>query len=361
MGHYPPLPDQSKRDQISAPALINFAKISKEQGKVTMQTRILGPEGLKVSAIGYGAPTFTGRTPPGGLDNACAVVDRAIALGITLIDTADHGDGNNEEVLGVALRGKRDKVVLCSKFGNLRGWSWSKDSGRTVDGSPDYARKSIEGSLSRLKTDYLDLYYLHRVDPDIPIEESIGAMVRLKEEGKIRHIGICEAGPDTIRRAARVHPITAIQSEYSLMTRDYETDTLPTVAELGIGFVPYYPMGRGFLSGGIRETPADGRKAMPRFAPENLAHNLGVLKQMRKLADGKGCTLGQLALAWLLHRGANIVPIPGTNSISHLEENAAADIKLGTDDMAALDALFPRESGLKGARFDRDRSHELNI
>jgi aryl-alcohol dehydrogenase-like predicted oxidoreductase len=327
-----------------------------------MKTRSLGPEGLRVSAIGYGAPTFSGRTPPGGIENACAVVARAIELGITLIDTADHGDGNNEEVLGVALAGKRDKVVLCSKFGNLRGWSWSKDTGRTVDGSPAYARKSLEGSLSRLKTDYLDLYYLHRVDPDIPIEESIGALVRLKEEGKIRHIGICEAGPETIRRAAAVHPITAIQSEYSLMTRDYEADTVPAVAEMDIGFVAYYPMGRGFLSGAVRATPGDGRKSVPRFAPENIAHNLKILDRMEDLARRKGCTTGQLALAWLLAKGSNIVPIPGTNSIEHLEENAAAaDIALATGDIALLDDLFPREGGLKGDRFDRDRSNELNI
>lgn len=327
-----------------------------------MKTRSLGPEGLMVSAIGYGAPTFSGRTPPGGLDNACAVIARAIDLGITLIDTADHGDGNNEEVLGTALKGRRDKVVLCSKFGNLRGWSWAKDGARTVDGSPAYARASLEGSLARLGTDHLDLYYLHRVDPDIPIEESIGGMVRLKEEGKIRHIGICEAGPETIRRAARIHPITAIQSEYSLMTRDYEADTLPAVAELGIGFVAYYPMGRGFLSGAVRATPGDSRKAVPRFAPENLAHNLAVLARMEELARAKGCTTGQLALAWLLAQGPGIVPIPGTNSIAHLEENAAAaEIALAASDLALLDELFPREGGLRGARFDRDRSHELNI
>lgn len=327
-----------------------------------MKMRSLGPEGLRVSAVGYGAPTFTGRKPPGGLENACAVVARAIDLGINLIDTADHGDGNNEEVLGVALKGRRDKVVLCSKFGNLRGWSWSKDTGRTVDGSPAYARKSLEGSLARLGTDHLDLYYLHRVDPDIPIEDSIGAMVRLKEEGKIRHIGICEAGPDTIRRAAKVYPITAIQSEYSLMTRDYEADTIPAVGELGIGFVAYYPMGRGFLSGAVRATPGDARKSVPRFAPENMAHNLRVLADMEALARDKDCTAGQLALAWLLAQGDNIVPIPGTNSLTHIEENAAAaDIALSSDDLAALDRLFPREGGLKGARFERDRSHELNI
>jgi aryl-alcohol dehydrogenase-like predicted oxidoreductase len=327
-----------------------------------MKTRRLGPEALSVSAIGYGAPTFTGRTPPGGMENACAVVARAIDLGITLIDTADHGDGNNEEVLGQALKGRRADVVLCSKFGNLRGWSWAKERGRTVDGSPEYARRSLEGSLRRLGTDYLDLYYLHRVDPAIAIEESIGGMLRLKEEGKIRHIGLCEAGPETVRRAAAVTAITAVQSEYSLMTREYEADTLPTVAALGIGFVAYYPMGRGFLGGAVRQTPTDSRKAVPRFAPENLARNLQVLAEMETLARDKGCTTGQLALAWLLARGENIVPIPGTNSIRHLEENAAAaDVTLNDADMATLDRLFPAEGGLAGARFDRDRSDELNI
>jgi aryl-alcohol dehydrogenase-like predicted oxidoreductase len=327
-----------------------------------MKTRALGPEGLTVAAIGYGAPTFSGPTPPGGLDNACRVIAHAIELGVTLIDTADHGDGNNEEVLGIALKGYRDEVVLCSKFGNLRGWSWSKDSSRTVDGSPEYARKALEGTLRRLNTDYLDLYYLHRVDPDIPIEDSIGGLVRLKEEGKIRHIGICEISPETLRRAAAVHPITAVQSEYSLMTRDYETGTVAACAELGIGFIPYYPMGRGFLSSAIQQTPHDSRRAMPRFAAENLAHNLTILDKMRALADTQNCTTGQLALAWLLAQGPHIVPIPGTNSLAHLEENAAAaEITLDDGILTALDALFPQSGGLKGARFDRDRSHELNI
>jgi aryl-alcohol dehydrogenase-like predicted oxidoreductase len=327
-----------------------------------MKTRKLGSDGLTVSAIGYGAPTFSGRTPPGGLDNACAVVARAIELGITLIDTADHGDGNNEEVLGQALKGRRAEVVLCSKFGNLRGWSWAKGSGHTVDGSPEYARRSLEGTLKRLDTDYLDLYYLHRVDPAIPIEESIGGMVRLKEEGKIRHIGMCEAGPETVRRAAAVTPITAVQSEYSLMTRDYEADTLPAVDALGIGFVAYYPMGRGFLGGAVRQPPTDSRKSVPRFAPENLERNLAIFADMEALARDKGCTTGQLALAWLLAKGDNIVPIPGTNSIRHLEENAAAaDLTLRPEDIARLEKLFPPGGGLAGARFDRDRSDELNI
>jgi len=326
-----------------------------------MKTRTLGPEGLTVSAIGYGAPTFSGRVPPGGIANACAVVARAIDLGVTLIDTADHGDGNNEDVLALALAGKRDKVVLCSKFGNLRGWSWAKDSGRTVDGSPAYARSALEGSLKRLRTDYLDLYYLHRVDPAVPIEDSIGAMARLKEEGKIRHIGICEAGHETIRRAAKVHPVTAIQSEYSLMTRDYEADTLPAVRDLGIGFVAYYPLARGFFADAITRPPADGRKSVPRFSAENLPGNLVLLTRLRMMAEARGCTVGQLALAWLLHKSNFIVPIPGTNSIAHLEENcAAADVTLSASEIAKIDRIFAR-GNIKGARFDRDRSSELNI
>jgi len=326
-----------------------------------MKTRVLGgPEGLAVSAVGFGAPTFRGPTPPGGIGNACAVIRRAVELGVTLIDTADHNDGNNEDVLGEALRGLRGEVVLCSKWGNLRSLSWAE--GREVDGSPEYARRACEASLRRLKTEYLDLYYLHRVDPDIPIEESVGAMVGLKEEGKVRHIGLCEAGPATIARAATVHPIAAIESEYSLLTRDYEDDTIPAATEMGIGFVAYYPLARGFLSGAITGPPSDGRRSVPRFNADNLPHNLALLDRLRALADGKGCTVGQLALAWLLHRGENIVAIPGTNSIRHLEENAAAaDIALGPEDMAAIEAIFPREGAVRGARFDRDRSHELNI
>lgn len=325
-----------------------------------MQERRLGPEGLKVSAMGWGAPTFSGGTPPGGLENAIAVVRRAIELGITLIDTADHGDGNNEVVLGQALEGCRDKVVLCSKFGNLRGQSWAK--GRTVDGSPEYARKALEASLGRLRTDYLDLYYLHRVDPAIPIEESVGGMVRLKEDGKILHIGLCEAGPETIRRAALVHPITAVESEYSLMTRDYEADTLAAVRDLGIGFVAYYALGRGFFSGAITAPPEDNRRNVPRFSSENLPRNLEKFEGLRAIAADKGCTPGQVALSWILHQGDFIVPIPGTNSIEHLEENAGAvDVALDAGELQALDALFSRSGGLAGARFDRDRTDELNI
>lgn len=325
-----------------------------------MQQRTLGQDGLSVSAMGFGAPTFSGDTPPGGLDNAIAVIHRVIALGITLIDTADHGDGNNEVVLGKALAGRRDAVVLCSKFGNLRGQSWAE--GRTVDGSPEYARKALEASLARLRTDYLDLYYLHRVDPAIPIEESIGGMVRLKEEGKIRHIGLCEAGPETIRRANAVHPIAAVESEYSLMTRDYEADTLPAIRALGIGFVAYYALGRGFFSGAITVPPEDNRRSVPRFSSENLPRNLEKLQALKDMAASKGCTPGQIALAWLMHQGDFIVPIPGTNSIPHLEENAsAADVTLNAGELGALEALFPREGGLAGGRFDRDRSGELNI
>ena len=318
-----------------------------------MKTRRLGTEGLRVSAMGFGAPTFTGDTPPGGLDNAIAVIHRALDLGITLIDTADHGDGNNETVLGAALAGRRDEVVLCSKFGNLRGQSQAgnRPGDRTVDGSPQYARKALEASLARLKTEYLDLYYLHRVDPAIPIEESIGAMARLKEEGKIRHIGLCEAGPETIRRANAVHPITAVESEYSLMTRDYEADTLPAIRELGIGFVAYYALGRGFLSGAITAPASDGRRNVPRFSAENLPRNLEILDRFRALATDKGCTPGQLALAWVMHQGDFMVPIPGTNSIPHLEENtAAAEIALSAAERAALDDLFPPPPAALSAR-----------
>ncbi len=326
-----------------------------------MKTRRLGPDGLQVSAIGYGAPTFKGAIPPGGMENARRIAERAVELGVTLFDTADHGDGNNETVLGQTLAGLRSRVVLCSKFGNLRGVTWGAE-GKTVDGSPAYARRSLEASLRRLNTDYLDLYYLHRVDPAIPIEEQIGGMVRLKEAGLIRHIGLCEAAAETIRRAHRVHPVSAVQSEYSLMTREYETGSIPAAEELGIGFVAYYPLGRGFLAGAITRPPEDNRKSVPRFSPDHLPRNLEALESLRAMAAARGASPGQMALAWLLHRGSSIVPIPGTNTLAHLEENiAAASITLEPDEMAAIDALFPPGQGLHGPRFDSDRSQELNI
>ena len=329
-----------------------------------MSYRFLGKARLKVSAVGYGCPPFQGKLSEADEKNAIAVIQRAIALGVNFIDSADHNNGNNEEILAKALEGRRADVVLTTKFGNLRGQPWA--DGREVEGKPAYVAWACENSLRRLQTDYIDLYYLHRVDPKVPIEETIGAMSRLVEQGKVRHIGLSEAGSQTIRRANAVHPITAVQSEYSLWTRDYEVDTIPTVKELGIGFVSYYALGRGFFAGSVRTLSdlgeKDGRRKAPRFSAENLDHNARLLRELEKLARIKGITLAQLSLAWILHQGQSFVPIPGTHRISHLEENiGAADISLTSDELAQIDRLFPRQGAVAGARHDYDRSKELNI
>jgi aryl-alcohol dehydrogenase-like predicted oxidoreductase len=329
-----------------------------------MNYRYLGKQRLKVSAIGYGCPTFVGQLSDVGEKQAIDVLHRAIDLGVNFIDTADHNNGNNEELLAKALSGKRDQVVLTSKFGNLRGQPWAK--GREVDGRPEYVPLACEASLRRLQTDAIDLYYLHRVDPQVPIEDTVGAMVRLIEQGKIRHIGLSEAGPQTIRRADAVYPVTSVQSEYSLWTRDYEVNTIPTVRELGIGFVSYYALGRGFFAGAVKNfsdlKPDDSRRKVPRFYQENFDHNARLLKELQKVADAKQCTVAQLSLAWILHQGDFFVPIPGTLRISHLEENVrAADVVLSPEDLAVLDGLFPRNGAAAGARHDKDRSKELNI
>ena len=329
-----------------------------------MNYRYLGKQRLKVSAIGYGCPTFVGQLSDVGEKQAIDVLHRAIDLGVNFIDTADHNNGNNEELLAKALSGKRDQVVLTSKFGNLRGQPWAK--GREVDGRPEYVPLACEASLRRLQTDAIDLYYLHRVDPQVPIEDTVGAMVRLIEQGKIRHIGLSEAGPQTIRRADAVYPVTSVQSEYSLWTRDYEVNTIPTVRELGIGFVSYYALGRGFFAGAVKNLsdlkPDDSRRKVPRFYQENFDHNARLLRNLQKVADAKRCTVAQLSLAWILHQGDFFVPIPGTLRISHLEENVrAADVVLSPEDLAVLDGLFPRNGAADGARHDKDRSKELNI
>jgi aryl-alcohol dehydrogenase-like predicted oxidoreductase len=329
-----------------------------------MNYRYLGKQRLKVSAIGYGCPTFVGQLSDVGEKQAIDVLHRAIDLGVNFIDTADHNNGNNEELLAKALSGKRDQVVLTSKFGNLRGQPWAK--GREVDGRPEYVPLACEASLRRLQTDAIDLYYLHRVDPQVPIEDTVGAMVRLIEQGKIRHIGLSEAGPQTIRRADAVYSVTSVQSEYSLWTRDYEVNTIPTVRELGIGFVSYYALGRGFFAGAVKNLSDlkadDSRRKVPRFYQENFDHNARLLKELQKVADAKQCTVAQLSLAWILHQGDFFVPIPGTLRISHLEENVrAADVVLSPEDLALLDGLFPRNGAAAGARHDKDRSKELNI
>jgi aryl-alcohol dehydrogenase-like predicted oxidoreductase len=235
-----------------------------------------------------------------------------------------------------------------------------------VEGKPEYVGWACENSLRRLETDYIDLYYLHRVDPKVPIEDTVGALARLVEQGKVRHIGLSEAGAQTLRRANAVHPVTAVQSEYSLWTRDYEANTIPVARELGIGYVAYYALGRGFLSGAFKDFSELGEKEAkrrgPRFHEKNFQHNANLLKQLQAVADAKNCTVAQLALAWILHQGDFFVPIPGTYKVAHLESNAAAvDIVLTAEELAAIDRIFPREGAVAGTRHDYDRSKELNI
>src|SRR5204862_5371742 len=273
-----------------------------------------------------------------------ATIHRALELGLTFLDTADvYGQGDNEELVGRAVAGRRDEVVLATKFGNR----WFDDGTRTIDGSPEYVREAIDASLRRLNVEYVDLYYQHRVDANTPIEETVGAMAELVEAGKVRHLGLSEAGPQTIRRADAVHPITALQSEYSLWTRDPEDSILPTIRELGIGFVAYSPLGRGFLAGRFQSPDDfeedDFRKHHPRFQGENFEKNLELVEKVKQIADEKGVTASQLALAWVMAQGDDIVPIPGTTRVKNLEENvAAAEIELNDDELARIDEVAPK-------------------
>jgi aryl-alcohol dehydrogenase-like predicted oxidoreductase len=329
-----------------------------------MNYRYLGKERLQVSSIGYGCPPFQGKLSEADEKQAIAVLHRAIDIGVNFIDTADHNNGNNEEILAKALKGKRGEVVLTTKFGNLRGQPWA--DGREVEGRPEYVSWACENSLRRLETDYIDLYYLHRVDPKVPIEDTVGAMARLVDQGKVRHIGLSEAGPQTLRRANAVHPVTAVQSEYSLWTRDYEANTIPVARELGIGYVAYYALGRGFLGGAFKDFSQLGEKEAkrrgPRFHETNFQHNARLLNQLQAVADKKNCTVAQVALAWILHQGDFLVPIPGTYKIEHLESNAAAaEISLTAEELAAIEKIFPRTGAVAGTRHDYDRSKELNI
>ena len=328
-----------------------------------MQQRALGRQGLAVSALGLGCmgmSEFYGTTNE---DESVATIHRAIELGVTFLDTADmYGPFTNEKLVGKAIEGRRDEVVLATKFGNVRG---EDGSFRGVNGRPEYVREACDGSLSRLGVDHIDLYYQHRVDPDTPIEETVGAMKELVEAGKVRYLGLSEAGPESIRKAHAVHPISALQTEYSLFTRDVEDEVLPVIRELGIGFVPYSPLGRGFLTGrwrSMEDLPENDTRAgrFPRFSEENFKKNVELADRVRELAEEKGITPGQLALAWLLAQGDDIVPIPGTKRRERLEENAgAADVRLTEEDLRRIEEALPKGSA-SGERYGEQMMRAVN-
>src|SRR3954463_5206676 len=311
---------------------------------ITQRTLGTGDAALTVSSLGLGcmgmSEFYGSPVEQDGIDT----IHRALDLGVTFLDTADmYGPFINEQLVGKAIAGRRDEVQLATKFGNVRGENGERLG---IDGSPDYVRKAADASLQRLGVDHIDLYYQHRVDKTVPIEETVGAMKELVDAGKVRYLGLSEASPETIRRANAVHPISALQTEYSLWSRDPEDSILPTVRELGIGFVAYSPLGRGFLSGRFRSPSAfpddDFRRHHPRFQGENFDRNMQLVERVEELASEKGVSAGQLALAWVLHRGDDIVPIPGTKRVSYLEENAApADVQLSEDELSRLGEIAP--------------------
>jgi aryl-alcohol dehydrogenase-like predicted oxidoreductase len=310
-----------------------------------VKTRALGNEGLVVSELGLGCMGMSEFYGPGDDAEAIATIQRALELGVTFLDTADaYGPFTNERLVGRAIEGRRDQAVLATKFGHVRGPNGERLG---IRGDADYVRKACDDSLERLGVDFIDLYYQHRVDRNTPIEETVGAMGELVAAGKVRYLGLSEASPATIRRAHAVHPISALQTEYSLWSRDPEDDVLPAVREQGIGFVAYSPLGRGFLSGQIR-SPADladddFRRENPRFRGENLEHNLELVERVRAIADEKRVTASQLALAWVLSRGDDVVPIPGTKRRRYLEENVAAvEVELTAEEIDEIESVFPK-------------------
>jgi aryl-alcohol dehydrogenase-like predicted oxidoreductase len=329
-----------------------------------MQMRQLGQAGPQVTALGLGCMGLSDFYSSSGASEAegIALIHRALDLGLGFLDTADvYGPHTNERTVGKALRGRRERVVLATKFGIVR---QPGSSYRGVDGSPAYVRSACEASLQRLGVDHIDLYYQHRVDPAVPIEDTVGAMAELVRQGKVRYLGLSEAAPATIRRAHKVHPISALQTEYSLWSRDPEDEILPTLRELGIALVPYSPLGRGFLAGRFRKledlAPDDWRRESPRFQGENFAKNLALVDRIKAIAEEKGCTPSQLALAWLLAQGPDLVPIPGTTSLARLEENlASAGIALSPQELHRIEAVAP-QGVASGHRYNPAMAHLLN-
>lgn len=319
-----------------------------------MEQRKLGSQGLVTSALGLGCMGMSDFYGTRDDDESIATIHRALELGVTFLDTADmYGIGDNERLVGRAIKDRRDSVVLATKFGIVR--DKNNPDVRGVSGRPEYIRAACDASLERLGVDHIDLYYQHRVDTEVPIEETVGEMARLVESGKVRFLGLSEAGVETIRRAHATHPISALQSEYSLWTRDPEEEILPTCRELGIGFVPYSPLGRGFLTGQIKSfddfAPDDYRRHSPRFQGENFTRNLELVSRVEQIAKEKNCTAGQLALAWVLSRGRDIVPIPGTKRRKYLEENIrATTIELTSEDLRRIDDAMPHDA-IAGSRY----------
>ena len=328
-----------------------------------METRKLGQQGLEVSALGLGCMGMSDFYGSRDETESIATINRALDLGVTFLDTADmYGVGANEELVGRVVRERREWIVVASKFGNVRG---SDGSFKGINGRPDYVRSACDASLKRTGLDFIDLYYQHRVDPDVPIEETVGAMAELVKAGKVKYLGLSEAAPETIRRAHAVHPITALQTEYSLWSRDPEDTLLPTVRELGIGFVPYSPLGRGFLTGQFK-TPddlpeGDTRRNHPRFQGEAFAKNLALAEAIGAMAKDKGCTPAQLALAWVLAQGDDIIPIPGTKRRRYLEDNLGAlDVTLTGADLERIDSILP-PGAATGTRYAAPQMAALDL